>query len=130
MHKIYLLNWLLLIIGLLFLVIGIWTLFRNVKRDKLIAFSVCGVFFMFYLFTELRINYFQKKIENYFGIHQLKEYNGENNYNLEVLPNNNYIIYNEFDTVRKGTWEAILGREKVLLMLDGSLFGVGALGIK
>ena len=131
MHKIYTLYWLSLIIGVAFLLIGIYSLFRGIKRDKVIAiglFTVC--LFIFILANSLIRNH-NLKAEKYFGIHELVFFNKSKDYKIEIYPNNKYQIFSDTDTLIIGNWEFIDAKDKTeLLLIDGEIFGVNEYTIK
>ena len=130
-HKVYILFWVTLIVGVIFLVISIYTLFRGIKRDKIIAISIFLLCVLGYIFTELRIDSHNAKARIYFGTHELLNYNNSSGYTLEVLPNREYLIFDDEDTITHGTWElSVSDNNSTMLLLDGEVFGVGELDIK
>ena len=124
-------QWIVLIIGVLFLIISIYTLFRGIKRDKIIAIGIFSFCLIFYVAAEVRIRSHNSKAKKYFGIHQLVKYNNSENYKLEILENNTYLIFNGQDTIVQGEWQlSVASDNSTMLMLDGRIFGLGAFEIK
>ena len=129
-NKIYILNWSALICGVFFLIIGIYTLFRNVKRDKIIAFSLFFLFSLLYIFTQLRISSFNTQAEIYFGTYQLKDYNNSTDFKIEIVPNAKYQIFNDDGIVKTGTWELSITDTSITLLIEGRIFGINELEVK
>ena len=131
LHKLYTVQWILLIVGIIFLAISIYTLFRGIKKDKIVAISVFLFCLIFYVLGEIRIKTGNEKAEIYFGVHQLNNYNNSSEYKLEVLPDKKYRIYDNSDTVAYGNWELSVSEDNsTMLLLDGRIFGIGELDVK
>lgn len=130
-HKIYTEQWIVLIIGAVFLSISVYTLFRKIKRDKIIAISIFSFYFILYIVGEIRIRTHNSKAKKYFGTHQLLDYNNSGNYRIEILPKNTYRIYNDQGTTATGEWQLSVSNDNsTMLLLDGRIFGIGEYKIK
>lgn len=130
-HKTYIQQWIVLIVGIIFLFIFLYTLFRGIKRDKIIAFSVFSICLILYVFGEIKINNHNAKAEIYFGTHELASYNNSENYFIEILPNNKYRIFNQYDTIVNGEWQLSVSKDNSSLLLhDGRIFGVAEYKVK
>jgi hypothetical protein len=105
----------------IFLIISVYTLFRGIKRDKIIAFSIFLLCVLGYIFAQLRIDFHNAKAETYFGTHELLNYNNSSE----------YLIFDNEDTVNLGTWElSVSDDNSTMLLIDGKIFGVGELDLK
>lgn len=130
-HKIYTLQLISLFIGILFLIISIYTLFRHIKRDKIIAISVFTICLLVFLISESLIMSYNKQAVKYIGIYELKNYNNSKDFKIEILPQNEYIIFNNTDTVKKGKWMFRKSKDNLeVLMIDNNIFGLNELEIK
>jgi len=130
-HKLITQQWIVLIIGVVFLLISVYTLFRGIKRDKIIAISIFSICLVFYIVGEVRIRTHNSKAKKYFGVYKLVNYNNSENYRIEILPNNAYMIFKDQDTIVNGKWELSVSKNNsTMLLLDGRIFGIGELEIK
>lgn len=129
-QKLYILQWIALIFGIVFLLVSIYTLTRKIKRDRIIAISVFFICLLVYFFTALRINSVNSKAEVYIGTHELKSYNNSSEFRVEILPDKKYRIFDDKDTIKNGKWKLINSKKTVIIALDGQMFGVGELAIK
>ncbi len=129
-HKLNTLQWIILLLGLVFLIFSIYTLIRGAKRDKIISLTFLFLSVVGYILAEIRINNHNAKAFNYFGVHKLKGYNNSKDNKIEILPNNKYLIFNNKDTIVKGIWELSVSKDNsTILLLDGRIFGIGELEI-
>lgn len=78
-------QWILLVVGCIFLIISVYSLFRDFRRDKVIAICVFLFCLLGYFLAELRINSHNSKAEIYPGTHQLSYYNNSEDYKIEIL---------------------------------------------
>jgi hypothetical protein len=130
-HKLYTLQWIALIIGLVFLLIAIYALFKGTRRDKFISIGILSICLVVYIVGELRINHHNKTASIYYGKHELMNYLDSENYSLEVLPNGIYNIYEHDKFVRTGEWElSIDDKKSPMLILNGNIFGIGEYQLK
>lgn len=129
-HKIYILQWMTLIAGIISILMCFYSIFRGNKRDKIISFLLFFFSSVGYLITELRISNHNAKASIYLGVHELRNYHNSSHFKLEILPENKYLIYNEKDTVNKGKWDLSVSNDNsTLLLLDGEIFGIGELEV-
>lgn len=129
--KLYNQQWIALIVGIIFLIVSIYTLFRGIKRDKVIAIGVFLICTIMYLTAEMRIRNHTAKAAVYFGIHQLVDYNNSADCQLEIFPDNTYLVFDHKDTLLHGKWKLMVSsNNKTRLLLDGSYFGVGEFAIE
>ena len=82
------------------------------------------------MFAQLKINSFNEKAKKYYGIHRLKNYNSSADFKMEILPNNSYLIYDDQDTVQRGSWKLVESYESTILFIDGTIFGTKDLKIR
>ena len=130
-HKVYILKWIVLIAGIIFLILSIYSLIKGTKRDKLISIALLSLSIAGYFFAEIRIKNHNSKASIYFGVHQLKNYNNSTDYKIEIFPENKYLIFNYQDTIADGTWQLSVSNDNsTILLIDGRMFGVGELDIK
>ncbi|XOV67632.1 MAG: hypothetical protein ACFHU9_00400 [Fluviicola sp.] len=130
-HKLYTQQWIVLIVGVIFLIISVYALLRGTKRDKIIALSIFSACLIFYITGEITIRNHNAKAEKYFGTYQLVNYNNSENYRIEILPNNAYRIFNDQDTIVIGEWQLSVAEDNsTLLLLDGEIFGIGAFDVE
>ena len=124
-------QWILLIVGIIFLIISVFTLFRSNKRDKIISISVFSICLICYVYTAIYIRNHYSKAHIYYGIHELSNYNGSAEYKLEIFPDQTYQVFNDHGTVSKGSWDLSVSNDKsTRLILDRGIFGVGDFDIK
>lgn len=124
-HKIYTQQWIVLIVGLAFLIISIYTLFRGIKRDKIIAISVFLFCLLFYILDEVKIRSHNAKAQKYLGVHKLVKYNNSQDYSIQILPNKKYRVFSDTDTLADGSWELHVSDDtSTFLMLSGGIFGM------
>lgn len=129
--KLYIQQWIALIVGIIFLIISIYTLFKGVKRDKVIAIGVFLICTIMYFTAEIRIRNHNAKAAVYFGIHQLVDYNNSADCQIEIFPDNTYLVFDHKDKLLHGEWKLIIADDQPnRLMLDGSIFGVGEFAIE
>lgn len=120
-----------LIVGIIFLIISVYTLFRGIKRDKIIAISIFSICLILFVLGEVKIRSHNSKAKIYFGKHQLVNYNNSENYSIEILPNNKYRVFDDHDTIVNGEWELSVSKDNsTMLLLDGKVFGIGEYDIK
>jgi len=117
-------------IAIVFFLISFYTLFRGIKRDKIISISTLTICLIVFLSTVFMTNFQAKKAKKYFGIYELVNYQNSNEFMIEICPNKEYYIYNKQDTVTKGIWDYQGTTNNLeLLLIDGQIFGLNDLEI-
>lgn len=130
--NIYTLQWIILIVGVFFLILSIYTLTQSNKRDKIISIGIFLFCVAYYGINYLSISYRNKEAEIYFGTYELESYLESDDYKIEILPDREYRIFNETKTVINGEWSITHPEDTLppILFLEDGVFGVGKYAIK
>lgn len=124
-------HWFLIIIGIVFLIIITVTLFRGIKRDKIIAITVFSICLILFIIVDGRAKALNSKAEIYFGTHHLVKYKNSKDYKIEILPNNIYRIYNNRGNEYNGKWDVSeLNDTTIMILLENGIFGIDEYEIK
>jgi capsule polysaccharide export protein KpsC/LpsZ len=58
-------------------------------------------------------------------VHELVKYNNSQDYSIEILPNKEYRVFDDTDTLADGSWELHVSDDtSTVLMLNGDILGV------
>lgn len=125
MTQLYTIKSILLIVGSILLLLSLYTLFRSIKRDKVIALNLLFSCILVSLVIDFKLEEYESVAANFYGTYKLKSYHNSANCKLAIFEDRNYFVFTESDTLERGTWDISLSNELPLLLLEDEIFGLG-----
>lgn len=125
-HKVYIIKWIALVLGIIFLIITLYSLFKRNKRDRIISICIFCLCVVAYTSAVLQIEFHNEKAKIFYGKHKLINYNNSSNYSIEILPNRVYKLYKNETVSNVGEWDVVVEHNKPkMLLIGGKIFGTG-----
>jgi len=131
LHIVYFLQKPLIVTSCICLVIVIYFAFKKNKKGLLIASYALGLLVVLTSATFIKIKSHNSKANKFLGTYKLKKYHQYTDCEILIKKGNQYVVYNQTDTIKKGNWELSISKNNPdILLLDGHIFGVGNFKIK
>ena len=131
LHKVYFLQKPLIVISCICLIIVIYYFFKKNKKGIISSLYTLGLLAVLTSATFIKIKSHNSKAEKFFGTYNLENYNQCIDCKILIKKDNQYLVFNQSDTLRRGRWElSISENDPDMIILDGKIFGIGNLKIK
>ena len=118
-------QWAAMGLGILFLVIFVYTLLNKTKRDRIISGIVLFVCIIICIGTQIKLNNHYEKASVFIRNYPLKNYKQQTKCTLVVAHDYVYFVINEDDTLKTGQWTYHHDDKIPVLTLDGQILRNG-----
>jgi len=131
LHKVYFLQKPLIVISCICLIIVIYYVFKKNKKGITSSLYTLGLLAVLTSATFIKIKSHNSKANKFLGTYKLAKYLKCTDCDIQIKKGNQYVVYNQTDTLKKGNWELSISKNNPdMLLLDGSIFGLNNFKIK